>query len=464
MCTMKFYTKPWEHQREALKYLMPREYGALYTTMGSGKTKIMVDLIINKGFKRTLIICPKKVCRIWPSEFAKHAPGALIHVLNVSTISGDKRLTWLLKNGLGSEIGQEIIVCNYDSVWREPFKSFLLEYKLDVVICDESHRIKTPGSKVSKFLALLGKRVSNRYLMTGTPLAQSPLDIYAQYRFLAPHIFGTRFDDFKYHYANFIRIRGGIDILNKSHPYRNLKELRERMFSCAFYTEANLDLPDTQDIDIEFDLPPSVEKTYKEFQREGCLELAEGTIEAGNVLTLILRLQQLVSGYLPVEDAYGGVKVKEIDDSRQLALQELLEDLPKDEPVVIFAKYTQDIKNIRKIVKKIERKSSEISGKEDTLDEWLEGKTTVLVAQIASGAEGIDLTRARYCVYYTLSTSLAHWEQSRKRVHRPGQTRSVLYYTLVAKMKTGKTIDEHISQSLRDKQSIVSSIMKNRKI
>lgn len=451
---MKFYTKPWKHQTEALDYLYPRSFGALYTDMGSGKTKIMIDLIVNRGFKRVLIVAPKKVCRVWAPQFLVHAPNEPYTVLDLSEMSGDKKVLTLRQS---TKIAQQVLIINYDSVWREPFKKMILKYKLDAVICDESHRIKTPGSKASRFLTQLGKRVPNRFLMSGTPLAQSPLDIYGQYRFLNPAIFGTNFGKFQDSYANMVLTQGGFKMIDKNNPYKNLDNLQAKMFSCAFKTDVVQNLPETQDIRVEFDLSPKAQKYYKEFKKEGALIFKKGNVEAGNILAVMLRLQQLTSGYLPLDTG----EIEDIDDSRRAALRDLLEDLPPEEPVVIFAKYTRDIKNIRRVVNDMGRTSSEVSGKRDTLNNWLAGKTTVLVVQISAGAEGIDLTRARYCVYYTLDYSLSRYLQSRKRVHRPGQTRPVVYYTLIAKLKSGKTIDEQIAESLANNQEITDKIMLN---
>ena len=439
---------------------MPLNFGALYTDMGSGKTKIMVDLIRNRGWGKVLIVCPKKVARVWPREFQKHARRADINVIDVSDIAGAKKPTHIRESVLNNKLAQQVIIVNYESVWRSPFREFLLKYKLDCIICDESHKIKSPASKCSRFLTLLGKRVPNRFLMTGTPLAQSPLDIYAQYRFLKPSIFGTNFGNFKDIYANMIKDAGGFAILDKKTPYKNLDELQEKMFSCAFKTDSEIELPPTQDILVEFPLSPKAEKYYKELQKEGCLELAGGTLETGNILAIITRLQQLVSGYIPLE-LDGVTKLTEIDTTRQEALKELLEDMPASEPVVVFAKYRKDIINIRNLVKAMGRKSSELSGKRDTMHRWEAGKTTVLVVQISSGAEGIDLTRARYCVYYTLTPSLGQYLQSRKRIHRPGQDKPVIYYTLIAKMKKGKTIDEKILEALKNNKRVVDSIMED---
>lgn len=460
-----FHTTPWKHQKAALKFLYYRSFGALYTDMGSGKTKIMIDLIVNRRFKLTLIVAPKKVCRVWKPEFMKHAPNQSICVIDVSKVAGDRKAGIILETLTEAKFDQIVIVVNYDSVWRHPFKSFLLKLGIDCVICDESHRIKSPSSKCSRALQLIGKRVSNRYLMTGTPLAQNPLDIYAQYRFLAPEIFGTSFQRFKDEFSNQIRMPGGFTILDKKNPYKNLDRLHDLMFSCAFKMDVEESLPPTQDITLSFDMSTIAQKHYLEFKKESCLELDEGVVTAGNILTIITRLQQLTSGYLPVETNEGKAIV-EIDDSRILRMRELLEDIAPEEPIVVFCKYRKDIKNIRKLVHEMGWKSSEVSGKRDTLDNWLAGNTKVLVVQISSGAEGIDLTRARYCIYYTLTHSLMQYKQSRKRVHRPGQTRPVIYYKLVAKMGKGKgrTVDELIIKSLDNNQELINTIMEEREV
>lgn len=463
----KFHTNPWKHQSEALEFLYPRNFGALYTDMGSGKSKIMVDLVVNRGWKITLIVAPKKVCRVWPFQFSVHAsPDSHIRVLDVSKTAGKDKAGAIRKVIAEGDFSQLVIVINYDSIWREPFKSFILgqgpkkdRIQLDAVICDESHRIKTPGSKTSKMLQTLGRRVPNRFLMTGTPLSQSPLDIYAQYRFLQPEIFGTSFGVFKSRYANEIPMPGGYSIINKKNPWKNLDELQAKMFSCAFKVDVEQNLPETTDVFVEFDLSPKAQKYYKELKKEGVLELQHGDVTAGNVLAVMTRLQQLVSGYLPVVDDEGEKKVVSVDDSRKEALKELLEDIPEDEQIVVWAKYRKDIKNIRKIVKEIGRKSSELSGARDTLDNWKAGKTQVLVVQITAGAEGVDFTNARYNIYYTPTHSLAQYLQSRKRSHRPGQTRPVIFYKLVSKMTKGKTVDELIYQSLDNNQEVVSSII-----
>lgn len=461
-----FRTKPWKHQLAALRYLMEEEHSsaALLLKMGAGKTKIWIDLINNKNFSTTLIVCPKKASRVWMKQFPIHSSDKGILCLNLSKLSAEKKVEVVKKNTRERISGQKVVyIINYDSIWREPFRTYIKDkMKFDAIICDESHRLKSPASKASRFLQVLGRRCDHRYIATGTLLAQHPLDVYAQYRFLNPEVFGTNFDRFKSRYTKLdtrMSMRLGREVLDKYEPYVNLDELNEKIMSCAFCVDAELDLPPTRDIIVEFDLSPKIQKLYRELKKEGVLEMEEGVLEVDNVMSMVLRLQQLTSGFTQLEDEYGNRHTKVLDDTRSQALEELLLDLPEEEPVVVFAKFKRDIKNIHEVCEKLGRKCSEISGRCDEFEDWDEGKTSVLIVQIESGAEGLDFTRASYAVYYTLTHKLWIYQQSRERLHRPGQTRSVTYYFLMGKLRKGESVDEGILSSLNKNEDFIQKVM-----
>jgi SNF2 family DNA or RNA helicase len=237
--------------------------------------------------------------------------------------------------------------------------------------------------------------------------------------------------------------------------------MQEKIMSRAFSVDAELDLPPTRDIVVEFDLSSKVSRLYSEVKKEGAVELEEGTMEISNALSLVLRLQQLTSGFVQLEDELGNRHIKLLDDARCKALEELLIDLPLEEPIVVFARFTQDIRNIRKVCKDTGRKVSEISGRRDEYDDWDSGKTSVLVVQIESGAEGLDFTRAKYAVYYTLTHKLWLYTQSRKRLHRPGQKHEVTYYILQAKLRKGKSVDEGILNALNRSEDFIQKVMES---
>lgn len=467
-----FKTKPWAHQLAALKYLMERDYAGLYTDCGSGKSKIMLDLIVNRGFKNVLIVCTNKACknRVWETQIKLHTFISPTDVLNLSGMFTLEKVRQLKIKPAAGKFAEttRIVICNYEGIWRKPLSDYLIRHanKFDCVICDESHRIKTPSSKVSRFLVRMGARVPHRYLVTGTPSSDSPMDVYAQYKFLNPAIFGTSFTAFKEQYQNidpYATARLGFPVLDKKKPYKNLDHMRKLMFSCAFKMDSVVKLPETQTIDYVFYMNKKLDKVYEQVEREGAIEYGDEFMTVENVLAGIIRKQQITSGYLFLEDDDSNTRLKRISTQRRNILMQLLEDIPPNEPVVVFARFKKDLKSIRKVADRLGRFYSELSGREDTLDEWQKGKTQIIGVQISSGAESIDLTRARYCIYYTLCHSLALYEQSMKRCHRPGQTRPVTYIRMIAVSRSKKvksTIDQDIVYCLDRKKDVKEYLMR----
>lgn len=436
----------WHHQEEAVKRLLPLSGAGLFCEMGTGKTLTAIELLNRWQVSRALIVSPKAVTSVWESEFAKHAPQWQVQVLNqVGTyrkLEAAQRFV-SLTNGRPAAL-----VVNYESVWRDPLGKWLLTYPIDAVICDESHRIKAPGGIASRFMSRLGQRVRRRLALTGTPLSHSPLDAYAQYRFLNPQIFGFSFTRFRSRYA-LMGGYGGHQVLK----FVNLDDLHQRMYSIAYRTTAAdvLDLPETLDQTILFDLEPKTMKVYKDLERDLLATLEDGReISVPNVLAKLVRLQQLTGGWLKWDDG----KEEKLDGSKGEALQDLLEGMG-EEPVVVFCRFLRDLETVRQVCKGLGLKSCELSGKMNEVTEFTAGKAQVIACQIRSGSLGIDLTRARYCVFFSIGYSLGDYMQARARVHRPGQTRPVTYYHLAAR----KTIDEKILQGLEKRAELVQFIV-----
>ena len=465
----RYKTQPWEHQKKALSYLCKRDTAALYTDMGTGKTKIMIDLIQTREFKNVLVVAPNKACEVWEEQISIHGIESQFSVLRLNPYSVSKTISLLTQNSTErkSRIQDKIwvYIINYEKVWRDGIDRIFLSkrFGIDCVICDESHRIKSANSRCSRYLSKLGKVVPHRYLVTGTPMAENPSDIFAQYKFLNPMIFGQNLGHFRDLYENIdpeATARIGHRILDKQNPYKNMDDLHEKMFSCAFYIESSVELPEQTNIVRTFKMPDKTEALYHTIAKEKVAELNGKWLESNNILTTILRLQQITSGYACVEDIDTKEKsIINIDSARRDELAELLQEFPKNEPIVIFAHYKKDLKNIKRVCRELNLSYSEVSGSVDTLKEWKQGITQILAVQYRSGSESIDLTRARYCVYYSLTQRLALYEQSRKRIHRPGQTRPVVYYHIVEKMKKGYSIDQKIYDSLQSKKDIIEYIM-----
>ena len=124
---------------------------------------------------------------------------------------------------------------------------------------------------------------------------------------------------------------------------------------------------------------------------------------------------------------------------------------------MVFARFRNDLDAIAATAEKMKRPHFEISGRVKSLDEW-NARGGVLAVQIQAGGLGLDLTAARYCVYYSLGFSLGDYLQSVARLHRPGQTSLVDYIHLVA----AGSIDEIIVNALENKEDVVNRILETR--
>lgn len=460
----KLKTKPWEHQWLGLDYVMTHNAAAIFTDMGTGKTKIMIDMIQNRDFGLVLIVGTKKSCDVWENEFKIHSIGKNC-VYNLSNLSTSDKVSLVRKKSVRNKFSEPrgVIIVNYDSVWIEPFGSLLLKMNIDCIICDESHKLKSPSGKASRYLARLGKKCSCRYILSGTPMSESPLDIYGQYKFLSPEIFGTNYGEFKDRYENIDQRKSsfcGFPIRDKKQPFKNLDELKSKVYTCAFKAESNVELPEVQHIYVDSYLSKDAQRVYKELNKEGVYEGDEGVLETNNILAKQTRLQQLLSGYLVVEtDNFSKTELIKKDNSKEESLTMILENISFDEKVVVFAKFRKDFEAIQKACKKLKRKYGEISGKRDDYDLWKQGKINVIAVHYSSGSESISLVEAKYCVYYSHTFSYGKYLQSLKRTHRPGQNRQVVYYHIVSKVNNGETVDDKIQKALEMKKGLKEYLM-----
>lgn len=466
---LKFKTKPWPHQLAALHFFMERGCGALYTDPGTGKSKVMIDLIINRGFKRVVVVATKKPCETWVKEFAIHATSDQIHVISLLSQTIEQRVSEVqkLQKGRTSEASERctVIIVNYDVIWQDKLGDAIIKFKPDCVIADESHRFKAARGRWTGYMNRLGKATPHRYILSGTMIGEDPIDAYGQFRFMDPTIFGTNVTNMRRMYHNIdahTSARVGFPVLNKKQPYQNLDDFNEKFWSATFRIPSSVKLPKRKNITYEFELSPKEVRAYELLRTEGAIDTRQGELLIENALTKVVRLQQAANSFIPLTNEDGKTKLYNTGDSRSAALYQLLEDFPKDEPVVVFAKFRKDIKAVRKVCAQLKLGCSEVSGKEDTEADWQAGRTSVIVLQYQSGSESIDLTKARYLIYYSLTHSYTQYYQSKKRIHRPHQNRMCIYYHLAALCKGKPTVDHAIIAALKRKQNLVHEIENGR--
>lgn len=440
-------------------------FGLLFE-MGCGKTLTAIA-IAGAGYQmgkveRLLIVAPTSVVAVWPKELQEYAK----FKYTCKTLLGEKKqrikqIDDLLKFPFKA---LKVAVINYESTWRPEILEKLKEFDADMVIADESQRIKTYDAAQSKAMHELGDQARYKLILSGTPVQTAAIDIWSQYRFLDKTVFGDNFFKFRGRYA----IMGGYGN-KKIVGYKDLEGLIKKEHSIAFRVTKDeaLDLPEQTFETRKIQFSQKEKNLYERIKKDSYAELdGGGHITATTVLTRLLRLQQLAGGFLVQDDAQ---KPQLVSRAKLDALADIIEDyvIGSGKKLVIFARFIAEVKAIMELVDKVlpkELKQVAIYGdikKEDRGDivkQFQEDPKTVLfIGQIDTAGTGITLTAADTCVYYSKNFNYATYSQSLSRIHRIGQRNCCTYIDL----EIEGTIDELISKALSRKEDMAKTVVDN---
>ncbi len=447
--------KSWDHQLRAHHFSMKLVATLMNLGMGCGKTKISFDLMRRKECKRILVIAPKAVVSVWRDQLVDHWKSRDVHLACLDKRSVAKRVE-VADEYFNRPAEQTVIIAiNYESARTPTFAKWSLKKHWDMVVLDESQKIKDPQSLTSRYAAKLTRRSNYRMCLSGTPMPHSPLDIFAQFRFLDPGIFGVSFTSFRARYA---RMGGfeGKEVIG----FVNQDELARKMDAITFTAKTAdvLDLPPATHIKHRFEMSTAGKKAYKQFEKDCILWLQEekgkGTpLTAPNILVHLLRLQQMTGGRVTDRDTN---KTVDICTAKRNELKSVLEAMG-DEPIIVVTKFVDDLDIVRETAEELGRSYGEVSGRLKSLKggKWAEGEGDVLGVQIQAGGVGIDLTRARYCVLYSIGYSYGDYEQMLARNLRPGQEHPCTYVHLIAE----GTVDENVYESVDNKADAIGSVI-----
>lgn len=440
-------------------------FGLLFE-MGCGKTLTAIA-IAGAGYQmgkveRLLIVAPTSVVAVWPKELQEYAK----FKYTCKTLLGEKKqrikqIDDLLKFPFKA---LKVAVINYESTWRPEILEKLKEFDADMVIADESQRIKTYDAAQSKAMHELGDQARYKLILSGTPVQTAAIDIWSQYRFLDKTVFGDNFFKFRGRYA----IMGGYGN-KKIVGYKDLEGLIKKEHSIAFRVTKDeaLDLPEQTFETRKIQFSQKEKNLYERIKKDSYAELdGGGHITATTVLTRLLRLQQLAGGFLVQDDAQ---KPQLVSRAKLDALADIIEDyvIGSGKKLVIFARFIAEVKAIMELAGKVlpkELKQVAIYGdikKEDRggiVKQFQEDPNTVLfIGQIDTAGTGITLTAADTCVYYSKNFNYATYSQSLSRIHRIGQRNCCTYIDL----EIEGTIDELISKALSRKEDMAKTIVDN---
>ena len=444
---------------------MPNKGFGLLFEMGCGKTLTAIAVMgaaYKMGkIKKVLIVAPTSVCAVWPKEFEDYAA----FPFTVRTMLGDKskRLKELSDLERFPYPHLKVAVINYESTWRDGIYEALENYDADMIICDESQRIKTHDSEQSKAMHRLGDKARYKMILSGTPVQNEAVDIFSQYRFLDSTVFGQNFYTFRNRYA----VMGGFN-RKQIVAYRDLDQLIHKQHSIAYRVTKDeaLDLPEQTFENRCITMSPKERQIYDRIRRDSFAELQNGgTITATTVLTKLLRLQQFTGGFLVEDDA---TKPQMVSRGKLDALSDILQDyvIEGKKKLVIFARFLPEVHEIEKLNEKMLKKhgmkavsiygeiKKELRG--DIVQQFqTDPSTMVFIGQIDTAGTGITLTAADTCVYYSVNFNYATYSQSLSRIHRIGQRNCCNYIHLVVE----NSIDSQVLEALSKKEDLAKTIV-----
>jgi len=444
-----------QHQIKAYNAALLYPSFAILFEMGLGKSLTAVAIACRRYLRgeinRLLVVAQTSILDVWANEFEKAAVQYDLKILNDSIEKRKQQLKTFKQNVL------QVAVINYEATWR--MIDELIAWKPDMVILDESQRIKNPSAQQSKACHKLGDVAKYKLILSGTPIQNSPLDVFSQWKFLDKTIFGTSYYSFRARYA-VMGGYGGYQVVD----YKNLNELIKKAHSIAIRVTKDeaLDLPEQVDEIRYCILEPNAQRIYQDIKEQSIAELEAGEITVRNVLTKLLRLSQITGGFVNTDD---GIRQK-VSEAKLAVLDELIDDIVVDnnKKVVIFARFIPEIEAILKLLESKKIQYAWITGevdikkRGDEVKRFQEDKNyKVFVAQIQTAGLGITLHAADIAIFYSLDFSYANYQQAKARIHRIGQQNKCTYIHLIAK----NTVDVKIIKALQKKEEIAKKIMDN---
>lgn len=429
------------HQVEGTTFLRDRRAAALFDEQGLGKSKQLIDAIDQEIRAGTLdgaiVICPNILKTTWGQEIEQHS--GLRYAIFGSGKSARRQAFRSLK--------ASVYVINYEAVVSELSSlRALLRFKRFALVLDESHRIKTPNAKITRAVLALRTDAARRYIMTGTPVANKPDDLWSQLYFLdAGSSLGSTFDEFKERYKH-------------STGYVNVDELRDRVagLSLRRRKEGTVQLPPKTVTRVSVALQGAQQRLYETLRKELAVWVQglggeQILAEAENILTRLVRLAQLTSNPRLIDAGYGEVPAK------YAALDALLAAYLAD-PVRKVIVWTSFVDHIPELMGRYANYGpvavyGDIDG--DSRDKSVEAfkndpAARVLIANPAAAREGLTLTVANVAIYLDRTFNLVDFLQSQDRIHRLSQREPCEIVLLIA----DSTIDEFIDYSLAQKQRL----------
>ncbi|MDR9795237.1 DEAD/DEAH box helicase [Aeribacillus pallidus] len=442
--------KPHKYQEYATQRIIDTPYIGLFLEMGLGKTVstlTAIDLLLNDYFEvnKVLVIAPLRVANdTWPREIEKWDH---LNYLRISKILGsvDQRRRALKADA-------DIYVVNRENVvWL--VGELGGKWDFDMVVIDELSSFKNHKSKRFRALRRVRPMMKRVVGLTGTPAPNGLIDLWPQIYLLD---LGERLGKTVTGYRDRYFVPGERNG-HTVYKWREKKEAEERIY------DAISDIVVSMKAEDWLELPPKIERTvpvkmseqawklYKKLERELLIEYEDADVVAQTAAVLSNKLLQMASG--AVYDELRGIK--RIHDAKLDALEDIIE-AANGKPVMVFYNYQHSLDRIQQRFPeaKVLRKGK--AGSED-ITAWNNDEIPILLLHPKSAGHGLNLQESscQTVVWFDQIWSLEEYMQANARVHRQGQTRSVVIMRLVAE----GTMDEDAIEAIEQKETGQEALM-----
>tara|TARA_R110000772_G_scaffold30806_13_gene76539 strand:+ start:300 stop:1700 length:1401 start_codon:yes stop_codon:yes gene_type:complete len=455
-----------------------KSWGLLWE-QGTAKTKPIIDtacIMYERGdINGLLVIAPPGVERNWASdEIPKHIQPDISLDTVVQVFRTAKKNTQAHKramNSLFTNDGLSVLLISYPAVMTKEGKELIwkfLKERETLYVLDEAHNIKSPGAKRTKRLLASAKYAKYKRILTGTPVAIGPFDLYTQIRFLDEWFWKNKGIhgnvEFKQYFgrwftkAECMELHGYDPGYDQLLEYQNIdklttwiKEISDRVLKVDV-----LDLPPKLFSKRYFPLSKEQRNAYETLQQELVLEIGDDIITAELPITMLLRLQQITCNYLPV----GEEEPMHMFSEKNPRLETLRGITDQTyHPGIIWARFRHDIDQIMELLgDKAVRYDGSLTDDEAEANKlaFQRGEYQWFVSNPQKGGSGLTLTEAKTVVYYSNSFRYLDRVQSEDRAHRGGMDDNPVNYIDIM---SETPIDEHIVKNLRTKNDVSIEIL-----
>jgi SNF2 family DNA or RNA helicase len=441
--------KPHEYQTYASQFIDEHPVSAIFLDMGLGKTVLTLTSIFDLLYDyflvgKVLVIAPLRVARdTWPEEIQKWDH---LQELTYSVAVGTEteRKAALLQNA-------DITIINRENVtWL--IEQSGLPFDFDMVIIDELSSFKSWKAKRFKSLKLVRPFVKRIVGLTGTPASNGLMDLFAEFRILDQ---GERLGKYITGYRdNYFRPE---NYYENCHSYVLLPDAKEKIYAkisdiTISMTSADyLHLPILITNTISVEMSKEEKKIYDTMAKQMVVSLTDTEIDAANAAVLVGKLSQMANGAIYDESR----KTLHIHDRKLDALEDLVE-AANGKPVLVAYWYQHDLERIKT---RLPQARQLLSSKD--VQDWCAGTIPVALIHPASAGHGLNLqTGGSTLIWFGLTWSLELYQQTNARLHRQGQTETVVIHHIVTK----GTVDEDILKALEQKdltqQSLINAVKK----